>query len=271
MISKNMPEGPECRIMAEQLNKIALNKPLTHLVPLDPTAYNLKKNDPDVYQKLIGLTVEQVKSYGKLIYLTFYDSKLVLIITMGMTGTFSTKSNVYNVISMTFDQDKVYYQDRRKFGSFLVSDIEELFFKLSDLGQNLFELNLLKLVGTIRAKQTKMIKPKNICKLLMDQTIVAGIGNYIKSEALHEAKVNPLLNLQDLSDEQLIDLYKAAARIALESYNMGGVSIEDFVHMDGSTGSFSSKFKVYGRRQDPDGNEVTRIVTPDLRATWYVK
>ena len=109
----------------------------------------------------------------------------------------------------------------------------------------------------------------NITKALMDQSIVSGIGNYIKAEVLYRAKVSPWMSVADLSDAQLTEIYEATCWVIKASYESRGVTLRDYVMPDGSTGDYQFNFLCYSQRTDPLGNPIKKETTPDGRTTWW--
>jgi len=104
----------------------------------------------------------------------------------------------------------------------------------------------------------------------MDQHFVAGIGNYIKCEALYYAKVHPESQLKDLSAEKIAETIMQAQKVAKLSLKYGGNTIRDYVDLDGNRGTFAKMLQVYGQTKDPELNDVIRIKTSDGRTTHMV-
>lgn len=81
----------------------------------------------------------------------------------------------------------------------------------------------------------------------MDQEIIAGIGNIYSSEALWQAKIHPLKNIQDLKEYELKKLYDAIKKVLSLGVKLGGESFSDYRKPDGSKGDFDTERKVYKR------------------------
>jgi formamidopyrimidine-DNA glycosylase len=103
----------------------------------------------------------------------------------------------------------------------------------------------------------------------MDQSIVAGIGNYIKADALWLARLSPNRLVGDCTDEELINLKECVRRVMLESFRSGGATIRTYKNIDGEEGEYGSRFLVYGRKEDIDGNPVIKEDTADGRKTHW--
>ena len=104
----------------------------------------------------------------------------------------------------------------------------------------------------------------------MNQSIFGGCGNYIKAEALYKAKLSPHRKCDSLTDDEASELHAALQDIVWTSYKSNGATIATYRDANGNVGSYSSKFAVYGRKEDPLGNAVTSEETKDGRTTWWV-
>jgi formamidopyrimidine-DNA glycosylase len=82
---------------------------------------------------------------------------------------------------------------------------------------------------------------------LMDQRLIAGIGNIYACEALFYAKINPKRRAGALKREELKRLVPAIKKVLEKSIQFGGSSLRDYKHADGNVGKFQNEFAVYGR------------------------
>lgn len=166
-----------------------------------------------------------------------------------------------------------YYHDIRRFGRWtFTKDTELLSKKLKTLGHD--PLNDPKLSNDKIIDTFRKYNSKNICKALMSQKLIAGVGNYIMSEILYESKVCPLASIENIPDENLIIIYKTIREIASNAYKHGGASLYTYSGMHGDQTEFKNELKVYNRKLDPLGNVVTRIPdkeSPDKRSKFWVK
>lgn len=108
--------------------------------------------------------------------------------------------------------------------------------------------------------------------LLLDQRIVAGLGNIYVCEALWRAGIDPRKGGGRVSKPQIARLIPAIRDVLEQSIEAGGSSLRDFVHPDGQLGYFAHAFDVYGREGDPcrreDGGIIRRVVQGG-RSTWW--
>ena len=88
---------------------------------------------------------------------------------------------------------------------------------------------------------------KNLHQILLNQDIVAGIGNIYASEILFDAKISPLKKAKDLNKYQIGTIIKSTSKILKKAIKYGGSSINDYISADGTLGNFQNHFKVYGK------------------------
>lgn len=108
--------------------------------------------------------------------------------------------------------------------------------------------------------------------LLLDQRIVAGLGNIYVCEALFRARIRPDKPAGKITRPALARLVPAIREVLLQSIEDGGSSLRDYARPDGELGYFATRFEVYGREGEPckrgDGGTIKRIVQGG-RSTWY--
>lgn len=126
---------------------------------------------------------------------------------------------------------------------------------------------------TARGLKAALAGRKQAIKLmLLDQRIVAGLGNIYVCEALWRAGIKPTKPAGGVSLAALGRLVAAVRAVLVEAIEAGGSSLRDFARPDGELGYFSSRFDVYGREGAPcrrgDEGTVRRIVQGG-RSTWY--
>ena len=104
----------------------------------------------------------------------------------------------------------------------------------------------------------------------MDQKVISGVGNYIKSEALYRAGINPHITPAEMNDQQIKSLWSWIGTIIKTSYEQGGATLATYTDMDNNHGDFVFSFNVYRKESDPLGNKVIHEITPDGRMTHWV-
>ena len=212
--------------------------------------------------KIIGVGV-----HGKFIYwITRND--IFLYNTLGMTGEWSIDRKKHSRVEIVLEDTSVFFNDQRNFGTLkYCSDPKLLVSKLQSLGPDLLANDVPndKFVSQLRKNNDW-----NITKALMDQSVVAGVGNYVKAEALWLARISPHRKVSDISDSNMQVLNRAIQTVMKESFVSGGATVKSYKDFFGEMGNYSSKFMVYNQKSDPDGYEVIKEKTPDGRTTHWV-
>ena len=140
------------------------------------------------------------------------------------------------------------YNDSRRFGYIDLFKKKELreHFLLSKIGVEPLGRGL-----TIEYLQNNFNKRViNIKNALIDQKIIAGIGNIYASEILYKAKINPLREVNSLSKNDLNSIITYTKIILKKSIDVGGTTIRDHMQPDGSLGYFTQKLQVYGKTNE---------------------
>ncbi|AEO93551.1 gp292 [Bacillus phage G] len=157
------------------------------------------------------------------------------------------------------DGSYLVYSDYRRFGSISVHTEDEYWRmkNIHGLGPEPFwegadEIYL----NTLRTKKKYFDKP--IKGVIMDQGVVAGVGNIYACEALWVMGINPNEKVQDLSDSELLDIFHTFKETMLFSISLGGSSINDYVNADGLSGGFQEYLKVYDRKQCECGSNIEK-------------
>jgi len=264
-----MPEGPEVRITTDFLKSFE-NKGLTGLSVLSGR-YAKKGGIPGKELCILPAKVIEVNCKGKFIYMTFASDKDVfyLFSTLGMTGMWSGKQSKHARFVMFFDDgSEVYYNDVRNFGTLkFIDDKKVLDKKLKSLGPDI-------LTTTIDDKDYKKrftSKPnKTIAECLMNQSVVSGVGNYLKAEILYCSKVSPHRKVKDISDTEWTSLHSNTITQSRRSYKFGGATIANYRQPNGKEGLYNRRFAVYNQKTDPAGLKVIKEQTADKRTTHWV-
>jgi uracil-DNA glycosylase len=161
---------------------------------------------------------------------------------------------------------RIYYHDPRGFGTLkFCRSRAELLRKLSSLGPDLLD-GATAAEDFVRAASS--CRPAtNVCRFLMDQTKVSGIGNYLLAEGLYKARVDPFCSLRELNRTRLEDLFQALRDTAADSYRSQAAA----ARQGEEGGGASFELCCYGRdrcllRNDPVRKEAPG---PHGRTIWY--
>jgi|TARA_R110001583_G_scaffold38874_18_gene125256 formamidopyrimidine-DNA glycosylase len=262
-----MPEGPECRRIAESLAKFASNKTVVEVEILSGRYLKKSPSGLEVFKNNGPLRAVGVGVHGKFIY-WILEKEFSIWNTLGMTGYWSTEEHQHNRIKISFSNgDYLYFRDQRNFGTLkFVRGKHQLIEKLHSLGPDMLsqEVTDEEFISCLRKKNKH-----NVCKVLMDQSVICGIGNYVKADSLWLAKINPHSQISELTDAHLQKLKNSIQRVLKESYKTGGATIRTYQNLDGQKGEYASKFLVYNRKTDSEGHQVIRESTPDGRTTHW--
>jgi len=267
-----MPEGPEVRTITDRLNTVLSGKTLQRLqIHTREYAAKQMRNQFNEFRQALPLAVDTVNCKGKFIYWRFADD-WVIHHTLGMSGTwlFGNLRSMKGVhLTMEFsDGTQAHYRDNRRFGTFKFFDNDaELQTKLQKIGPDMLSESVSDELFTRRLRRKNHW---NICKAIMNQEVISGVGNYIKAEALYKASINPEALVSDLTDSDLFILSQKIKSVIYSSYQSRGASFRDYVPPDGSVGTYTFAFECYAQRQDPAGRQVVRSTTPDGRTTHWV-
>jgi len=166
-----------------------------------------------------------------------------------MTGQWSETNNGHGCLEMSFEDGSVlYYNDIRHFGTLKIITNQELQKKLSSLGWNpLMTLH----TSYLNFLRSKLKSEKQIGELLLDQSIFCGVGNYIRAEALFQAKINPFTSAKNLTNKQIDVLCEAVRDVMIKSYHLQGASFLTHKTSTGEKGNYSNFFQVYGQTKTP--------------------
>lgn len=275
-----MPELPEVETIVRELKK---TKP-----PLEGVVFyqvwtdfermiKKPKKFSDFKKEIIGKKITKIWRRGKNILFDLSSGK-TLLIHLKLTGHLllgkwklegkkwvsqlegpikDDPINSYLHLIFTFnDQRQLALSDLRKFAKAEILTQEELEKLSKSLGPEPLEKNF------SFQKFKEILPPKGkIKKILMDQKIIAGIGNIYSDEILWSAKIHPFKDVKDLKEEELKNIYFWLKKILQKSITLKGESISDFRRLNGEKGNFDLMRKVYRRENEKCercGHEIKR-------------
>jgi formamidopyrimidine-DNA glycosylase len=242
-----MPELPEVETIARGLQKTLVGKRIEDVKVVFPGI--VKENSKNFRRHVVQTKVIGARRRGKFILIDLSNGKTILI-HLGMTGSClfmkrSSPPDKHDHLRVTFcrSQKELRYNDQRKFGrikSFSACK-EESVSDLRKLGPEPLKISLPDFVKLFRKRKGR-IKPA-----LLNQQIIAGLGNIYADESLFEARIHPLRTIDKISPQKLKRLHQAIQRILKKAIRAGGSSIENYCNINGEIGSFQLQHKVYGR------------------------
>ena len=268
-----MPELPEVETVRRKLVPFIENRKLSR-VEIEDSRLTRPELPTNVASRLLNRRVLQMSRRGK--YLVFeLDQGLSWIVHLRMTGSFVIKqpkkkiniSHARAILGLD-DGTAIYYRDVRRFGTWAVFGLEESDnFFASRLGPEPLEKDfdtswLMECVNNSRA----LVK-----SLLLNQKIVAGIGNIYVGEALWRAGLHPARVAGSLGHHEVSILVKAIEETISCGIAREGATLRDYQGPDGSKGTMQEIFDVYGREGKPCGRCTALIEKIRIagRSTWF--
>ncbi|SEM40933.1 DNA-(apurinic or apyrimidinic site) lyase [Ligilactobacillus sp. WC1T17] len=256
-----MPELPEVETVRRGLEKLILG---ATVVKVDVFYPKMIVGDCDKFvQTLQNKTIEAVDRRGKYLLFRFSDS-ITMMSHLRMEGKYfvkakgSPKEKHTHVIFYLQDGRQLHYNDVRKFGrmELFLTGQELESSSLKKLGPEPTEASF-KLAAFYQALQSKH---KNIKTALLDQTLVAGVGNIYADEVLWIAKIHPQTPCNKLTLDQADLLRKAIIEELAMASKAGGTTIRSYANAFLEEGQFQFALNVYGKKDQPCPRCQTPIV-----------
>jgi formamidopyrimidine-DNA glycosylase len=251
-----MPELPEVQTVVTTLRPKVLGRPIVGVVSIRQDI--VTPPGLDVAARLCGRSVRSVDRRGKRIVFTLDDDNRFYI-HLGMTGQLSVAAPsspppAHTHLELDLGGERLRFRDPRRFGGFwwLGGESPDLGMGPEPLGLRPAEL-LRRLSRTTRA----------IKNALLDQRVVAGLGNIYVDEALHAAGIHPLTPADRLTAQEVGRLSRAIKSTLRRAIRHRGSTLRDYLDADGEAGGFQRLHRVYDREARPCarcGTRITRIV-----------
>jgi formamidopyrimidine-DNA glycosylase len=248
-----LPELPEVETVKRTLNELVIGKTIKNVEVRWP---NIIRRPSDLNQfkaRMIGETLHDVRRRGKFLLFCFDD--VVLVSHLRMEGRYQLDpehdpiDHYTHVIFHFTDDTALRYRDVRKFGTMHLFNKGEEWkhLPLSKLGLEPLSLELTTGYLAHAFEHTK----RSIKQVLLDQTIIVGLGNIYVDESLFKAGIHPLTAASELTEAQLERLKKAIVETLGDAVELGGSTIRTFVNSQGHMGLFQQQLTVYGRAGEP--------------------
>ena len=255
-----MPELPEVETVRRGLEPHLAGARLARVVARRP---DLRFPLPDGFvQRLTGARVGPLARRGKYI-LAPLDRGDTLTIHLGMTGRFEVEGGGApaapgafalaapadpkhaHIIFETETGARLTYFDARRFGYMDLIDTRSLedHPRFAGMGPEPLGADF----GADHLAAAFAGRAQGAKTLLLDQRVVAGLGNIYVCEALHRAHISPLKPAGDIGRRQLLALARAVRQVLEEAIVAGGSTLRDYASVEGSMGYFQHEFRVYGR------------------------
>ena len=264
-----MPELPEVETTVNSLNilknkkviKVDVHtKKLRYPVPLNPI------------KQILNSKIINLRRIAKYVVIDF-DNLNSIILHLGMSGRLKIykdrtliKKHDHLVFKFT-NNNRLIFNDTRKFGfiDIVKSDKINNIRYIRKLGIDALDKKL-----SVDYLYKKFNKSEALIKqLLLNQHIVAGIGNIYASEILFDAKISPLKKGKEIKKYQIGTIIKSIKKILKKAIKYGGSSINDYISPDGTLGNFQNRFKVYGKEGFKIRGSTIKKVVLYGRSTYF--
>ena len=292
-----MPELPEVETVRRGLQPVLEGARLTRVEARRP---DLRFPFPERFsERLTGRTITALGRRAKYLTMHVQDGP-VLICHLGMSGSFRIETDdggetpgvfhherskstahdhvVFDVVAADGARSRVIFNDPRRFGFMLFAEgSPETHPMLAGLG---VEPTGNTLDGALLASLLQG-RGSPLKAALLDQKLIAGLGNIYVSEALWRAGLSPLREAGTIAKpgkkarQQSERLAEAIRSVISDAIAAGGSSLRDYMHTDGSLGYFQHSFAVYDREGEPCpkpgcGGHIERVVQSG-RSTFYCR
>lgn len=263
-----MPELPEVETVKNTLKKIILNKKIK--------CANIYWNNiiafPEVKEfkeKIKNQKINNILRRGK--WLMFELDDYFLLSHLRMEGKYFIRNknderNKHEHVLITFtDNTELRYHDTRKFGKMYLINKGEIYKTkpLNQLGLEPWDKNL-----TPKYLKEKLSK-KPIKTELLNQSIIAGIGNIYADEILFQSKINPLKDGNKLTKKNLEDIINHTRNILEKAIKKGGTTVKSYTSSEGVHGLFQNELLVHTKKICPVCQSEILKINVGGRGTYY--
>lgn len=251
-----MPELPEVRTICDILRKKVLNHTIEKVIVSWPKV--IKHPEVELFQtKLQNETIKNIHQKGKNILLLCDNYCLISHLRMEgkyfylpNTEAITTNMLRHALVMFVFtNQSVLLYHDTRRFGTMHLYDVEQYQDApvLLRVGPEPFADEVTGAYLYQHYQKRKMA----IKTVLLEQKVMAGLGNIYANEVLFATKINPYMKANKLTKEQCQSIVTAARRILNEAIAQGGTTVSSYHPDVGVDGKFQNALQVHGRKNQP--------------------
>jgi formamidopyrimidine-DNA glycosylase len=247
-----VPELPEVETVVRDLRPLVVGCRMT-AITVSKLALR-KQWSPAWKRALVGQKVQAVLRRGKWIFLTL-DRGWTLVIHLGMTGqltvipaTVPRQTHTHVVFALDDGKNELRFRDIRRFGSVTaLAPGRSMDDYLQSLGLGPEPFDLAPAYWKERLQATR----RCLKAVLLDQRVVAGVGNIYADESLFAARLHPTRLGTSVTAAEAKRLCQAVPEVLTRAIDKRGSSIRDYVGGSGLRGGFQEEFRVYGRTGKP--------------------
>lgn len=192
-----------------------------------------------------------------------------------MNGKFLYEEGNHSHIRFDIEDDipfSVYFDDTRYFGKIdIIESVNESKY-FANIGPCLLKHAMNEETWITTEEWRKIFKPKllrrKMCDILIDQSIIAGIGQYLMVEILYYSGIHPKRIGNTITNEELESIRINSHKVVKLSYDHGGFTLRDFLSPSKKPGMYPAA--VYGKRFDPNGYKVVKEKLTNGRSIHFV-
>ena len=266
-----MPELPEVQTVIDTLRPLVIGKTINTIEIVYPPI--IENREDEFQQKVCCRKVVDLSRKGK--FIIIHLDQGYLIIHLRMEGKFYVTSSEHAWVTNKHTHARFYlddgmvwtFNDVRKFGRIGYVDQLDQHRGLSRLGYDVFDEQL-SASYLFSVARTRTLEMKNF---LLDQTIMAGIGNIYANEILFDARISPFQAANTIKLREFETLLESSRKILALAFKQGGTSIRSYTSSLGVTGLFQQSLMVHGKEGEPCEQCSTRIVRKKQagRSSYY--
>ncbi|MFA7075512.1 MAG: DNA-formamidopyrimidine glycosylase [Candidatus Izemoplasmatales bacterium] len=266
-----MPELPEVETVKESLKVHLIGQKIKEIYAPYPKI--IKMDLSDFKKKMINQTFRDINRYGKYLFFIFDDYTLVS--HLRLEGKYFIRNALNELtkhehVVFKLDNNKfLSYHDVRKFGTIELVDKGKEFtlFSVKKLGVEANQINTDNIELIDKFKRAN----RPIKSVLLDQTIVTGLGNIYVDETLFRSKINPEEIASILSVEEIKTILKNAKIVLDKAIKLGGTTIRTYQSSLGVDGRFQNELKVHtmAGKPCPVCNTIIKKIRVGGRGTYY--
>ena len=258
-----MPELPEVETIRRDIEPLVKNQTIKAVRAYKARRVLRGKGGRGLKKALEGKTIKRVERRGKFLIFKL-SSGGCLLIHLGMTGKILKAPDRFVKVEFKLDNGKsFYFSDIRMFGRVQYFD----HYPVLKLGPE-------PLADDFTAERFgEMLRRRkaNIKNLLLDQKLLAGVGNIYASEALYLSGISPKRKATSLTKTEIFKLHKAIRRVLSEGIRHRGTTISDYQDASGKSGGYQHRLRVYGRSGEacPKCRSAIKRIVIGQRSTFY--
>lgn len=262
-----MPELPEVETVVNTLKTFLIGETINNIdIRYDDIIDNV--SPLEFKNALIGQTFNDIKRRGK--YIIFILDDYYLISHLRMEGKFFKYKDTYfschDHVIFYFDSFNLRYNDTRKFGKmYLIQRNVDVYnvYPLNVLGP---DANTNIVFGYLKDKLLSKNVPVKVA--LLDQSIIAGLGNIYVDEVLFMCRLHPLTKTKHLSDEDINNIINNSKIVLEKAIKLGGTTIKSFMSTNHISGRFQNELLVHTKEICPVCGRKIEIMRVGGRGTY---